>query len=194
MILIHEHYSVPDPARNAELVRVRELNRAAGVFEGIEPVTDGGRHTFADLFNLAAERFAGTVCVEGRVDSATWRFYSHSQDAWLFVAGSLPPFEAAFTLGIPACENRMTYEAVTAGVVVINPALSVRIWHHHASAVRSWKPEDAYRGPFYFPRLTTLEGADSEGFVLDRTGWRTRKEIVRTAAAWRARPALGQEN
>ena len=35
MILIHEHYSVPDPARNAELVRVRELNRAAGVFEGI---------------------------------------------------------------------------------------------------------------------------------------------------------------
>ena len=235
MILIHEHYSVPDPARNAELVRVRELNRAAGVFEGIEPVTDGGRHTFADLFTLAAERFAGTVCVvansdiafdgslraaaelllgcdrpalvaltrwddaagpsmEGRVDSATWRFYSHSQDAWLFVAGSLPPFEAAFTLGIPACENRMTYEAVTAGVVVINPALSVRTWHHHSSAVRSWKPEDAYRGPFYFPRLTTLEGADSEGFVLDRTGWRTRKEIVRTAAAWRARPALEQEN
>ena len=88
----------------------------------------------------------------------------------------------------------MTYEAVTAGVVVINPALSVRTWHHHSSAVRSWKPEDAYRGPFYFPRLTTLEGADSEGFVLDRTGWRTRKEIVRTAAAWRARPALEQEN
>jgi hypothetical protein len=220
MILIHEHYTSPDPARAAELEDVRRRNAAAGVFERIEPVADGRRHTFAELFALAAARFPGAVCVvanadisfdaslhgaeamlrgsagpllvaltrwddasgpsmEGRVDSTTWKFFSHSQDAWLFVAGDLPSFEAGFMLGNPACENRLAYEAVTAGVGVVDPALSVRIWHHHASAVRSWKPRDAYRGPCYFPRLTTLEGAVREGFILDRTGWRVRKEVVR---------------
>ena len=116
--------------------------------------------------------------MEGRVDAVRWRFFSHSQDTWMFRAGGLPPFEAGFRLGIPACENRLAYEAHAAGVTIFNPALSIRTWHHHASAVRSWKPADAYRGPLYFPRLTTLEAVAGEGFVLDRTGWRTRKEFI----------------
>jgi hypothetical protein len=116
--------------------------------------------------------------MEGRVDHATWKFFSHSQDTWMFIAGSLPKFNADFTLGIPACESRLAYEAHTAGVVIANPALTVRTWHHHASAVRSWKLADSYKGPLFFPRLTTLEGITGEGFILDRTGWRTRKEVV----------------
>jgi hypothetical protein len=116
--------------------------------------------------------------MEGRIDPVRWRFYSQSQDAWLFIAGALPAFEAAFTLGRPACENRLAYEAFRARVGVVNPALSVRTWHHHASGVRTWKPADAYQGPLYFPRLTTLEGAGPEGYVLDRGWFRPRKEIV----------------
>lgn len=116
--------------------------------------------------------------MEGRVEPGSWRFYSQSQDAWVFVAGRLPSFEARFTLGIPACENRLAYEAYRAGVAVADPALSVRTWHHHASGTRTWRPADAYRGPLFFPRLTTLEAVSGEGYVLDRSGWRTRKEIV----------------
>ena len=220
MILFHECYSSPDPARDAELRRVRELNAAAGVFEEIVPLADGGRRSFADFLALARRRFAGKICaianadiafdgslaaaadllrrserpllvaltrwddpagpsMEGRVDPRTWRFYSQSQDTWLFVAGGLPAFEAGFTLGIPACENRFAYEAFRAGIAVVDPALTVRTWHHHASGTRSWKLADAYRGPLFFPRLTTVEGAECEGYVLDRTGWRTRKEVVR---------------
>jgi hypothetical protein len=219
MILIHEHYASPDPAREAELREVRGRNAAAGLFERIVPVAGGRRQTFAELFALAAKAFPGKVCVvansdiafddslhgaeawlrrcagpalmaltrwddpagpsmEGRVDAARWRFFSHSQDTWLFRAGDMPPFEAGFRLGIPACENRLAFEAHAAGVTIFNPALSVRTWHHHASAVRSWKLADAYRGPLYFPRLTTLEAPAGEGFVLDRTGWRKRKEYV----------------
>jgi hypothetical protein len=221
MILIHEHYSSPDPAREGELVEVRDRNAAAGIFERILPVSDGGRRTFADLFRIAAERFPGKTCVvansdivfdaslagaeellrrhdrpllvalsrwddpsgpsmEGRIDPATWRFYSHSQDAWVFIAGGLPPFDAGFTLGIPACESRLAFEAVMAGVAIANPALSVRSWHHHASAVRSWRLEESYRGPLYFPRLTTLDVEAFEGYVLDRRRWRTRKEVLRS--------------
>ena len=116
--------------------------------------------------------------MEGRIDPQRWRFYSQSQDTWMFVAGALPSFEAGFTLGIPACENRLAYEAFRAGVGVLNPALSIRTWHHHASGTRTWKPADAYRGPLYFPRLTTLQATSCEGYLLDRSGWKTRKEIV----------------
>jgi hypothetical protein len=219
MILIHEQYPSPDPARAAELARARERNAASGVFTEIVPLTDGRRKSFADFFRLAAERYPGQVCVvanadiafdeslrgagtlvrawprpllvalsrwddpsgpsmEGRVDPKQWRFYSHSQDAWLFIAGGLPEFEAGFTLGIPACESRLAFEAFRAGVGVLNPALSVRSWHHHASGTRTWKLADAYSGPLYFPRLTTLETASPEGYILDRGRFKTRKEIV----------------
>lgn len=221
MILLHERYTSPDPAREAELARVRGLNAAAGVFDEIVAAAEGRRRSFADFFALARERFAGEVCavanadiafdgslhaaaellrrhdrpllvaltrwddaagpsMEGRLDPRSWRFYSHSQDAWLFIAGRLPAFEAGFTLGVPACENRLAYEAHRAGIAVANPALSVRTWHHHASGTRTWKPADAYRGPLYFPRLTTLEAAGCEGYVLDRRRWRTVKAIVRS--------------
>ena len=220
MNLIHEHYMSLDPARAVELATVRERNAASGIFTTILPVADGGRKTFAELFDLAARRFPGEICVvansdiafdaslagtedlirrhprpllvalsrwddpsgtsmEGRIDPATWRFYSHSQDTWVFRAGSLPDYAAQFTLGIPACESRLAYEAVQAGVAVVNPALSVRTWHHHGSAVRSWRLKDSYRGPLFFPRLTTLDVAPVEGYVLDRSRWRTRRGVVR---------------
>jgi len=219
MILLHERYTSADPVREAELETVRRRNAAAGVFREIVSVSDGGRHTFADFFALAAARFPGEVCaiansdiafddslheaaalferhhrpllvalsrwddpagpsMEGRVDPRTWRFYSQSQDTWLFVAGGMPAFEAGFTLGIPACENRLAYEAHRAGIAIANPALTVRTWHHHASGTRSWKLSDAYRGPLYFPRLTTTASTSFEGYILDRTRWRVRKEVV----------------
>ena len=117
--------------------------------------------------------------LEGRIDPDTWTFYSHSQDAWAFVAGSLPAFDRGFQLGVPACESRLAYEAAAAGVAVVNPALSIRIRHHHASAVRTWKRRDAYRGPLLFPRLTTIDVGGREALVVDRRGWRTRKAAVR---------------
>lgn len=116
--------------------------------------------------------------MEGRIDPLTWRFYSQSQDAWIFLGGALPPFRSDFELGVPRCENRLAYEAAAAGVTVLNPAFTIRTWHHHASNVRSWKRSDRYIGPLYFPRLTTLEMGTPEGCVLDRSGWRKREWIA----------------
>lgn len=106
--------------------------------------------------------------MEGRVDTRTWRFYSQSQDAWVFRAGALPPFEAGFRLGVPRCENRLAFEAARAGILVMNPALSIRVRHHHATNVRTWRRGDDYRGPLLFPRLTTVDGGPAEGLVLNR--------------------------
>jgi hypothetical protein len=121
---------------------------------------------------------AGGPSMEGRVDQATWRFYAHSQDAWVFVAGGLPAFGADFRLGIPGCENRLAYEAAAAGVAIVDPALSIKTLHVHASAIRSWHRGDAYRGPLLFPRMTTVEAASADALVLERTWWRTREIAI----------------
>ncbi len=106
--------------------------------------------------------------MEGRVDPNTWKFFSHSQDAWIFLAGSLPSFDTNFSLGIPRCENRLAYEATAAGVIVVNPALSIRTWHHHSTMLRTWQVNDYYRGPLFFPRLTSAAFEQPEGFVLSK--------------------------
>lgn len=232
MILIQQRYASPHPERQAELERVCELNAAVGVFEEIVRVEGADkRWTFADVFQLARERFRGRLCVvansdiafdesirlaspladegrlvaltrwddasgpsmEGRTAGDQWHFFSHSQDAWLFKSGGLPPFEAGFQFGIPGCESRLAYEAAAAGVVVIDPALTVRCHHHHASAVRSWHRRDSYRGPMLFPRLTTTERVDPEAVVIDRTRFKKREWMVRltgSAADFRSQTAL----
>jgi hypothetical protein len=116
--------------------------------------------------------------MEGRVDPVTWRFYSQSQDAWAFVAGGLPRFPADFRLGMPCCENRLAYEAAAAGVIVVDPALSIRARHHHETAVRTWTRRDSYGGAFFFPRLSTADCLPAEGIVLDRR--RGKREFVAT--------------
>ena len=217
MILIQQAYDAPDPRRRRELVEARARNADAGVFDAIETVDGADRRaSFADLFRLAADRFAGEVCViansdiafdaslrlveplvagdlpvlaaltrwddaagpsmEGRVDPVAWRFYSHSQDVWAFVAGRLPAFPADFLLGIPGCESRMAYEAAAAGVRIVDPALSIRTAHLHASGARTWTRRQAYRGPHFFPRLVTAEESAGAGLVVLRSVW-GRREI-----------------
>lgn len=117
--------------------------------------------------------------MEGRLDHESWRLYSHSQDAWVFVAGRLPPFRADFVPGIPRCESRLAYEAAAAGVVVVDPALDVRTMHHHATGVRTWRRRDAYAGPLLFPRLATAEAGEAEALVVVRSPWRTREIPLR---------------
>jgi hypothetical protein len=118
--------------------------------------------------------------MEGRVAGEHWHFFSHSQDVWVFKAGGLPAFPADIQLGIPQCESRLAYEAAAAGMVVVNPALSIRSFHHHASAVRSWRRKDGYRGPLLFPRLTTVAAIEPEALVVERLGrFRKREAVVR---------------
>lgn len=121
--------------------------------------------------------------MEGRVDDRCWRLYSQSQDAWIFLAGTLPAFRSDFQLGVPRCENRLAYEAAAAGVVVVDPALSIRTMHHHATNVRSWKRGDAYGGPLLFPRLTTLEDHPPEAFVVVRHPRTIKRRVVLDGSA-----------
>lgn len=114
----------------------------------------------------------------GHLDSEAGMLFSHSQDVWIFRGGELPAFNADFQLGILACETRLAYEAAAAGIVVSNPAISIRTLHHHATNVRTYTLADVYEGPRYLPRLTTVDAAVAEGLVVGRS-FQPKRRVVR---------------
>jgi hypothetical protein len=111
-------------------------------------------------------------------DEESGKLFSHSQDVWIFRGGCLPPFPADQPLGTLACETRMAYEAAAAGVLLLNPALSIRTRHHHASNIRTYTKKDICHGPRYLARITTTDAPVAEGYVIDAKR-RPKRRIVR---------------
>lgn len=132
-------------------------------------VEHGRRATYRDLFNYASVQLGGRRVVVANADIyfgddlarldavdlsgkllclSRWdvqrdrsaRFFEHgeSQDAWIFDA-PLAAFPCDFHLGVPGCDNRLAWEAAHAGLVVENPARSLRAYHLHLSGVRRYK-------------------------------------------------------
>lgn len=124
------------------------------------------------------ENTSGPVMGGHVVDEEDGKLFSHTQDVWIFQGGGLPHFRADLQLGILACETRLAYEAAAAGVIVMNPALSIRTQHHHASNVRTYTKKDVYTGPRYLPRITTIDAPIAEGYVIDPSR-RPKRRVVR---------------
>jgi hypothetical protein len=83
------------------------------------------------------------------------RFYSGSQDVWAFVGGELVGIGDRIPLGYIGCDNAIAGEAMKAGYAVVNPALSIRTWHNHASTGRG-EGEMSVVGTYAYPELTTM--------------------------------------
>ncbi len=140
-------------------------------------LSHGRRLTFRDLFDHANREFAGRRVIIANSDIyfdetlerlegyplqgkllclSRWdvqpdgsvRLFEHafSQDAWIFEA-PLPEFRCDWYMGLPGCENRLAYEAAAAGLVLENPARSIRANHLHLSQVRHYDERQRVRGP-----------------------------------------------
>lgn len=80
-----------------------------------------------------------------------------TQDVWIVRAPVT--INAPIELGRPGCENMFANAAKTAKLEVLNPALSVKCYHEHASDIRSWREEkDRVRGTYYFPPVCYING------------------------------------
>ena len=80
-----------------------------------------------------------------------------SQDAWIFQA-PIRAFAADWHLGLPGCENRLAYEAKEAGLLLENPARSVRALHLHLSQVRHYRERQRLRGQGHMVQPGWLSG------------------------------------
>jgi hypothetical protein len=79
--------------------------------------------------------------------------FSGSQDSWIFRAGGLPEVELSIPLGDVGCDQVIAGWAVSQGLRVSDPALSIRTWHHHADRSRADRP--ILGGRYGYPELTT---------------------------------------
>ncbi len=94
------------------------------------------------------EAQTGTVEVDPRV----------SQDCWVFRGPIVVPLACDFPLGVLGCDNRIALELRRTRMRVLNPCLSVRVWHLHASGVR--RQGEVINPPYWFVDPVTLEGRD----------------------------------
>ena len=85
---------------------------------------------------------AGTSSLTAAPRSSIW---SSSQDASIFQP-PLPEFPCDWHLGLPGCDNRLAYEAKQAGLVLENPARSLRALHLHLSQVRHYGQRQRIHG------------------------------------------------
>jgi len=61
---------------------------------------------------------------------------AESQDVWVFKGKT--NIKGDFVLGLRGCDNRVAYEAQTAGYHVVNPSHTIKVYHLHNSRVRNY--------------------------------------------------------
>ena len=88
----------------------------------------------------------------------SWQLFEFesSQDAWIFDS-PIPEFECDFPLGVLGCDNRLAWEAATAGLTLSNPSRSVRAHHLHVTGIRRYTEEQRLHGGTRGVPLVTLE-------------------------------------
>jgi FkbM family methyltransferase len=92
-----------------------------------------------------------------RADGSTV-FFEHpsSQDAWIFQA-PIPEINCDFYLGLPACDNRLAWEAEQAGLEISNPARTLHANHLHLTATRRYHEGQRLLGQVKSISATYLE-------------------------------------
>ena len=175
--LFNEEASVPADLESDQLLTL----------DKIRLIPHGHRLTYRDLFDYSNRHLPGRSIIIANADIffdhtleylrghnlsgkllclSRWdvqpdgsiNFFEHagSQDAWIFTA-PICQFRCDFQLGVPACDNRLAWEAHQAGLEVINPARSVRACHLHLSQVRRYREHDRLTGSVKCVPAVTLE-------------------------------------
>lgn len=105
------------------------------------------------------------------------RFFSGSQDAWVFRPSCLPEMKESIPLGEPGCDQAVLGWAVMNGLEVSCPSLEVRSMHIH-SQKNDWSTvTDGVHGVYAYPELTT-RNFGSGSVLLHRTPFVTVNNVL----------------
>ena len=84
-----------------------------------------------------------------KVGNAMFFNRADSQDVWIF--NGKTECKAAFSIGMPGCDNSLVHMLDKAGYEVSNPSLNIKAYHLHNSEVRNYsnkKPSDRVPPPY----------------------------------------------
>jgi hypothetical protein len=78
-----------------------------------------------------------------------------SQDTWIFWSDSLKArtfnwADLDFPFGKAGCDNAINVEMLRKKFLIVNPAYSIKTYHVHSSAIRTYDPTDVVDKPMYF--------------------------------------------
>ena len=78
-----------------------------------------------------------------------------SQDTWVFLSESLKTRrfdwkDFDFPFGKAGCDNAINVEMLRKKFLILNPAYSIKTYHLHTSAIRTYDPTDVVDKPMYF--------------------------------------------
>ena len=85
---------------------------------------------------------------------------SDSQDVWIWRGKNKIKTTIDIYLGVPGCDNRISYEALKCGYIVSNPSLSIKTHHKHTTNLKGGHSENvniAHPTPFVFTKPIKLE-------------------------------------
>jgi hypothetical protein len=94
--------------------------------------------------------------------SQTWLF-SGTQDAWAFIAGTVPELSSDTAMGVRGCDQVFLAKLVSAGCWVISPSIDIRIRHVHRN-LATYAGQTSACGEYAYPKLTTV--CDLSGHVM----------------------------
>lgn len=82
-----------------------------------------------------------------------------SQDTWIF--NGKPDFLkiCKFYPGLPACDNKLAYEAWRHNYIVVNPSKTFKTIHYHKDLSRSYSEEDRLPKPYLYLKPITFLSA-----------------------------------
>jgi len=111
-------------------------------------------------------------------DGKTWEIEPYenaaSQDSWIFKAPVKTTDEMNYTMGVPGCDNKITYHMRELGYTCRNPGKKVVSIHFHPTSWRTydWK-DDRVPGPYLLvapvdnftgtPSYIDIDGFDEQG-------------------------------
>ena len=95
---------------------------------------------------------------------------SASQDVWIFKTPVLTSCEMNYTMGVPGCDNKITYQMRELGYTCRNPGKKVITIHFHISQFRTydWKA-DRVPGPYLL--VAPVDNFNGEPVHIDIDGF-----------------------
>lgn len=73
--------------------------------------------------------------------------YEWTQDTWIWKGKPKTLQNVDFTMGLPACDNRLAYEIAQAGLKPVNPSKDIKTYHIHLSNKRTYTERNRLAGP-----------------------------------------------
>ena len=129
----------------------------------------------SEIEEIKSLQMDGKVLCLSRYDITSGGFaklfdYEWTQDTWIWKGKPKTLQNVDFTMGLPACDNRMAYEIAQAGLKPINPSKDIKTYHLHLTNKRSYTERNRLAGPTMPLVPTTAENMRKKSCLIKQPG------------------------